>query len=280
MPARRRVRAAAGGANGGSASIQMVLLMPALFAVMFLGMQAALYYHARTVAIAAAQEGARAAGAEDGTASAGITAATELPGRHRRRRPHRTPPSPAARTATTATVTVRGVALSVIPGWRPADHPVRQPSRSRGSPDEPQPRPSERGSAALEAAIGLPAFMLFVALIILAGRLAIATQAVDAAAAEAARAASIARTQGAASSTASTAAASSLANQNLRCVRHHGHARHHRLRRPVGTPAAVTATVHLRGRPSRPGPARPPRHQDRHRAPRPHRSTPTGSDDP
>ena len=37
----------------GSASIQMVLIMPALFSVMFLGMQAALHYHARTIAIAA-----------------------------------------------------------------------------------------------------------------------------------------------------------------------------------------------------------------------------------
>ena len=44
----------------GSSSIQMVILMPALFSIMFLGMQGALYYHARTVAIAAAQEGARA----------------------------------------------------------------------------------------------------------------------------------------------------------------------------------------------------------------------------
>ena len=39
----------------GSTSIQMVILMPALFAVMFLGMQAALIYHARTLAIASAQ---------------------------------------------------------------------------------------------------------------------------------------------------------------------------------------------------------------------------------
>ena len=46
-------------------SIELVILLPALFAVMFLGMQAALFYHARTVAIAAAQEGARAAGARE-----------------------------------------------------------------------------------------------------------------------------------------------------------------------------------------------------------------------
>lgn len=39
-------------------SIELLILLPALFAVMFLGMQAALFYHARSVAIAAAQEGA------------------------------------------------------------------------------------------------------------------------------------------------------------------------------------------------------------------------------
>ena len=55
----------------GSSSIQMVMLMPALFSIMFLGMQGALYYHARTVAIAAAQEGARAAGSQNGTAAGG-----------------------------------------------------------------------------------------------------------------------------------------------------------------------------------------------------------------
>ena len=41
----------------GSATIELVILLPALFAVMFLGMQAALFYHARTVAIAAATGG-------------------------------------------------------------------------------------------------------------------------------------------------------------------------------------------------------------------------------
>src|SRR5215207_4306223 len=65
----------------GSTSVQMVILMPVLFSVMFLGLQAALFYHARTVAIAAAQDGARAAGAETGTASNG-TALSVIPGWH------------------------------------------------------------------------------------------------------------------------------------------------------------------------------------------------------
>ena len=117
---RRLIARTAAGRERGSSSIQMVILMPALFSIMFLGMQGALYYHARTVAIAAAQEGARAAGSQNGTAVGGISAASSfvsdaggkdvLPGAH----------MTGGRSATTATVTVTGTSLSVIPGWSPA----------------------------------------------------------------------------------------------------------------------------------------------------------------
>lgn len=103
----------------GSATVELVILLPALFAVLFIGMQAALYHHARTVAIAAAQEGARAAAAEQGTERAGVTAATDFVdvagGDDVLRRSDVT----ANRTPTRATVTVRGISLSVIPGWHP-----------------------------------------------------------------------------------------------------------------------------------------------------------------
>lgn len=118
-PPRRRPRAGRQVPRGrGSVSVQMVILVPALFAVMFLGAQAALIYQARTVALAAAQEGARSAAAEDGTTSAGISTAaafiaqstsgvsdTRVSG---------------SRSATTATIRVRTRCLSVIPGWTPA----------------------------------------------------------------------------------------------------------------------------------------------------------------
>ena len=100
-----------------------MILLPALFAVMFLGMQAALFYHARSAAIAAAQEGARAAAGELGQESDGVQAADAfieeaggdnvLPGAT----------ATANRTATAVTVVVRGHSLSVIPGWSPV---VRQ----------------------------------------------------------------------------------------------------------------------------------------------------------
>src|SRR3954467_13509165 len=62
----------------GSVSIELVILLPALFAVMFLGMQAALFYHARTVAIAAPQEGAKAVGGETGQEADGVSAASSF----------------------------------------------------------------------------------------------------------------------------------------------------------------------------------------------------------
>src|SRR3546814_13619390 len=81
-------------------------------------MQAALYYHARTVAIAAAQEGARAAGAETGSESRGVDAANAFIddiGNDVLQQAI----AQAERTATTATVVVEARSLSVIPGWSP-----------------------------------------------------------------------------------------------------------------------------------------------------------------
>ena len=102
---------------------------------------------------------------------------------------------------------------------------------------------SDRGSEALEAAIGVPAFLLFIALIIAGGRLAIADQAVQAAAAEAARSASISRTQGQAHGSAVSGATSSLASQKLQCTTKSVSVDTSGFASPVGTPASVTATV-------------------------------------
>lgn len=100
----------------GSSSIQMLFLLPVLFSVMFLGMQAALYYHARTVAMAAAQEGARAAGGELGSVGLGQEAAESFlftVGDGVLEDGWVT----TQRDATSATVVVGGTSMSVIPGW-------------------------------------------------------------------------------------------------------------------------------------------------------------------
>ena len=101
----------------GSVSIEQVLLLSVLFGVMFLGMQAALFYHARTVAIAAAEEGARAAGARGGTVGAGTKAAADFVATAGGDGVLKAASATGSRTPTTATVTVTGQAMSVIPGW-------------------------------------------------------------------------------------------------------------------------------------------------------------------
>jgi Flp pilus assembly protein TadG len=115
-PRSRQVRQRAARERG-SVSIQMVLLMPALFSMMFLGMQAALIYQGRTVALAAAQEGAREAALDTGTAAGGIDAATSFVASTSAGLKNTTVTG--ARSATTATVTVTVTTLSVVPGWTP-----------------------------------------------------------------------------------------------------------------------------------------------------------------
>jgi len=110
-----------------------------LFAVMFLGMQAALLHHARSVAIAAAQEGARAAGGEHGTEADGVLAAAAFIQDAGGDDVLSDTTATASRTATTATVVIRGRSLSVIPGWSPvvrqvASVPVERLTVGTGTP--------------------------------------------------------------------------------------------------------------------------------------------------
>ena len=55
--------AAAARSDRGSMAVEVVVLFPLLFGLMFLGVQGALIYQGRAVALAAAQEGARTAAA-------------------------------------------------------------------------------------------------------------------------------------------------------------------------------------------------------------------------
>jgi Flp pilus assembly protein TadG len=101
----------------------------------------------------------------------------------------------------------------------------------------------ERGSAAVEAAIGVPAFVLLVGLIIFGGRTATTHSAVESAAADAARSASIARTASEARSDAKTAAQASLANQDIHCLNVTVSVNVSDFVKPAGQTGSVTATV-------------------------------------
>ncbi|MEJ7833260.1 MAG: TadE/TadG family type IV pilus assembly protein [Nocardioides sp.] len=118
-PARRRIQPGTCRRDErGSVSIQMMILMPVMFLVMFTGMQAALYYHARAIAIAAAQEGAREAGSENGSRDSGAGAARDFISQAGGSDALTSSSVSGSRSATTATVTVTGQSLSVIPGWK------------------------------------------------------------------------------------------------------------------------------------------------------------------
>jgi Flp pilus assembly protein TadG len=104
----------------------------------------------------------------------------------------------------------------------------------------------ERGSTSLEAAIGIPAFVLLVGLIIFGGRTAMTHQAVESAAAEAARSASIARSSASATTNAKAAAMTSLANQDLQCLSMYVSVDTSDFSRPIGEAGQVTVTVECR----------------------------------
>jgi Flp pilus assembly protein TadG len=104
-------------------------------------------------------------------------------------------------------------------------------------------RREERGSVAIEAAMGVPAFGLFVAMIIMGGRVEMARQAVEASAHEAARAASIERTQRDAGLAGHSAAITSLKNQDVHCTTTDIDVNTAAFNAPLGTTGQVTATV-------------------------------------
>jgi Flp pilus assembly protein TadG len=94
--------------------------------------------------------------------------------------------------------------------------------------------------------VGVPAFMLFVGLIIFGGRTATTHQSVESAAADAARAASIERTAGTAHAAAHEAASTSLANQGLPCLDIAVSVDTSQFGRAIGQAATVSATVTCR----------------------------------
>ena len=102
--------------DAGSSSVELVVLFPALMALIFITVQAGLYFYARNVALAAAQEGARAAAARGATSTEGANAASAFVSRAGAQLLGASAVS-SERTATTVTVTVSGTSVSLVPGF-------------------------------------------------------------------------------------------------------------------------------------------------------------------
>jgi Flp pilus assembly protein TadG len=103
----------------GASSVEVVVLFPLVFLLLLGMVQGGLWFHARAVALGAAQEGARVAAAETSTAGAGIAAATSFIA-DAGSGVVVDPAVTGSRTGTTATVTVTGQAQSLVPFLNPS----------------------------------------------------------------------------------------------------------------------------------------------------------------
>ena len=104
-------------------------------------------------------------------------------------------------------------------------------------------RGRERGSATLELVIVIPATLLLISALIMAGRLALAKQAIQAVAYDTARAASVARDRATANSDAHRVAGFALASNGLSCQSTQLDVDTSGFERAAGQRATVTTTV-------------------------------------
>ncbi|MCX5261805.1 pilus assembly protein [Streptomyces canus] len=102
---------------------------------------------------------------------------------------------------------------------------------------------SDDGSAAIEAAIVLPALIMFLCMAIAGGRIVTSGAKIDSAAEDAAREASIHRTAAAAQGAAQSAATESLTDQGIKCASTSVSINTGGLSVPVGQVGTVSVTV-------------------------------------
>lgn len=112
-------------AEEGSSTVEVVIVFPLLILTLMLVFQFAFWYHARHVALAAAEEGARAARVDTGTAAAGAARAERFV-RDLGPSVIVNPKVSASRNLDVARVEVSGQARNVVPGLR---LPIRQVSQ-------------------------------------------------------------------------------------------------------------------------------------------------------
>lgn len=108
----------------GSASLEIAILGPVLLLITFAVVQAGLWFYARSLALAAAQEGVAAARSYQASTDAGVARAYSFLDRSAGDSVLNTTVSAAGTTAITVRIEVRGRALSVLPGV--PGPPVRQ----------------------------------------------------------------------------------------------------------------------------------------------------------
>lgn len=108
--------AARRGRDTGSVTVEIAILGPALLLIVFTLVQTALWYHARALALAAAQQGAATAAAYGAYPGDGAAHAREFLARNNHDTLRDADITTTGSTATTVHLQVTGRALSVLPG--------------------------------------------------------------------------------------------------------------------------------------------------------------------
>jgi Flp pilus assembly protein TadG len=102
----------------GVATLEIAILFPLVLLITFGVIEGALWYYARNVALAAAEEGVRVASADKGSLSAGIAKATDFATRAGSDGFFTLSGTPiAAGDTETVIITVKGQSMSLIGGW-------------------------------------------------------------------------------------------------------------------------------------------------------------------
>lgn len=107
---------AVGRGDRGAVSLEVVVLFPAALLLVFGALQAALWYHATTVATAAAAAGVNVGRAEDGTVASAVEATRSVLQRSGGPAVLDQAAATGTRSATSMSVTVTGSAPQLIPG--------------------------------------------------------------------------------------------------------------------------------------------------------------------
>lgn len=112
------------GRERGAATLELVVIFPVVLLITFGVIETALWYHARNVALAAAEEGVRVATGDGGSLGAGVDEATDFALRAGADDVLSGVAVRADGGATEVTITVSGHSLSLFPGW--SGHEVAQ----------------------------------------------------------------------------------------------------------------------------------------------------------
>ena len=102
--------------DAGSATLEIAILGPALLLLIFTIVQTALWFYARNLALAAAQEGVSAGRGYGSTPDVGVTRAQSFLDRNASDSLQSTTVSSTGSTPTTVRISVTGRSLSVLPG--------------------------------------------------------------------------------------------------------------------------------------------------------------------